>query len=41
MAHELRVWLFADCVGILSLRDGRLSFCYRADWLNNLRAVPL
>ncbi len=41
MALELRVWLFADCVGTLSLLDGRLSFRYHADWLNNARAVPL
>jgi serine/threonine-protein kinase HipA len=41
MAHELDVWLFADRVGTLALVDGRLSFCYASDWLEQSDAVAL
>ena len=41
MAHELEVWLFADRVGTLTLVDGRLNFCYAADWLSQQDAVAL
>jgi serine/threonine-protein kinase HipA len=41
MAHELEVWLFADHVGTLFLRDGRLSFRYDPAWLVQSNAVAL
>lgn len=41
MAHELEVWLFADCVGTLALVDGRLSFRYADAWLKQPNAVAL
>jgi len=41
MAHELEVWLFADCVGTLALVDGRLNFCYAPSWLSQPGAVAL
>jgi serine/threonine-protein kinase HipA len=41
MAHELAVWLFAECAGTLALVDGRLNFCYAADWLSRKDAVTL
>ncbi len=33
MANEIKVWLFRDQVGTLSLSQGRLGFQYSADWL--------
>lgn len=33
MVHELEVWLFADRIGTLALVEGRLNFCYTAEWL--------
>lgn len=33
MAHELAVWLFGQHIGDLSLVEGRLEFCYTAQWL--------
>ena len=41
MAHELEVWLFADHVGTLFLRDGRLNFRYDPAWLGQSNAVAL
>lgn len=41
MAHELEVWLFADHVGTLFLRDGRLNFRYDPVWLGQSNAVAL
>lgn len=41
MLHELEVWLFADHVGTLFLRDGRLNFCYAPAWLGRSNAVAL
>lgn len=41
MAHELEVWLFAEHVGSLSLRDGRLGFCYASRWLSQPGAIAL
>lgn len=41
MAHELEVWLFADCVGTLALVEGRLNFRYAPDWLSRPHAVAL
>jgi serine/threonine-protein kinase HipA len=41
MAHELDVWLFTDRVGILSLAQGRLSFCYAPGWLAQPNAMAL
>lgn len=41
MVHELDVWLFAERVGTLALLEGRLSFCYAADWLSLPHAVAL
>jgi serine/threonine-protein kinase HipA len=41
MAHELDVWLFADHVGTLFLRDGRLNFRYDPAWLGQPNAVAL
>ena len=41
MAHELNVWLFADCVGTLALVDGRLSFRYAPDWLARPNAIAV
>ena len=41
MTHELAVWLFANNVGTLALVDGRLSFCYSADWLSQQNALAL
>ncbi len=41
MVHDLEVWLFADRVGTLSLRHGRLSFCYAPLWLSQAHAVAL
>lgn len=41
MAHELEVWLSADRVGTLALVEGRLNFCYEADWLSHKEAVAL
>lgn len=41
MAHELEVWLFANNVGVLSLAEGRLRFCYHASWLASLDPVAL
>lgn len=39
MANEIKVWLFRDQVGTLSLSQGRLGFQYSADWL--LRPSPM
>lgn len=41
MAHELNVWLFANCIGTLALVEGRLSFRYTTDWLSRPSAVAL
>lgn len=41
MANELEVWLFADHVGTLFLRDGRLNFRYDPAWLGQPKAVAL
>ena len=41
MAHELDVWLYAHRIGTLTLVDGRLSFCYAADWLAQPQAMAL
>ena len=41
MAHELDVWLFSDRIGSLSLRNGRLSFCYSPTWLTRKEASAL
>lgn len=41
MTHELQVWLFKDFVGTLALHQGRLSFQYRAEWLQQPRAMAL
>ena len=41
MVHELEVWLFADRVGTLGLVDGRLTYCYASDWLEQSDAVAL
>jgi serine/threonine-protein kinase HipA len=41
VAHELKVWLFADCVGALAQAEGRLSFRYTHDWLSRTDAVAL
>ena len=41
VAHELNVWLFADCVGTLALVDGRLSFRYAPDWLARPNAIAV
>ena len=41
MANELQVWLFADHVGTLFLRDGRLNFRYDPAWLGQSNAVAL
>ncbi|MBE7527684.1 MAG: type II toxin-antitoxin system HipA family toxin [Nitrosomonas sp.] len=41
MARELEVWLFSDKVGTLALVEGRLSFCYRPEWLSRPDAAPL
>lgn len=35
MTGELAVWLFADKIGTLALRDGELSFQYSTEWLAN------
>lgn len=41
MNPKLEVWLFNHKVGTLSLKAGRLSFNYEADWLSNPKAMPL
>lgn len=41
MTHELVVWLFADRIGSLALVEGRLNFCYAAEWLRQPNAVAL
>lgn len=41
MTHELDVWLFADRIGTLALIEGRLNFCYAAEWLKQPNAVAL
>ncbi len=41
MALELAVWLFAEPVGTLALNAGRLSFTYRAEWLQHPEAIAL
>lgn len=41
MAHELGVWLFADCIGSLALVEGRLSFSYSSSWLQQPNALAL
>ena len=41
MAHELEVWLFADRVGTLFLREGRLNFRYDPAWLGQSNAWAL
>lgn len=41
MAHELDVWLFTNCIGTLTLIEGRLGFRYTADWLSRPNAVAL
>ena len=37
----MEVWLFADHVGTLFLRDGRLNFRYDPAWLGQSNAVAL
>jgi serine/threonine-protein kinase HipA len=41
MARELEVWLFSNCIGTLSLVEGRLSFSYATDWLLRPDAVAV
>jgi serine/threonine-protein kinase HipA len=41
MTQKLEVWLFADHIGTLGLVEGRLSFCYSAEWLNKPEAIAL
>lgn len=41
MVHALDVWLFSGHVGILTLFEGRLSFCYTAAWLVQPDALAL
>jgi serine/threonine-protein kinase HipA len=41
MAHELQVWLFAQPIGTLALAQGRLTFCYRPEYLKKPQAVAL
>ncbi len=41
MAYELAVWLFNYRVGTLALIDGRLNFCYAADWLSRSDPIAL
>lgn len=41
MEHELKVWLFSESVGTLTLVKGRLNFCYSPDWLSRSDAVAL
>ncbi len=41
MTHELDVWLFADRIGSLALIQGRLNFCYAAEWLKQPNAAAL
>ena len=41
MTHELKVRLFSDPVGTLTLVDGRLNFCYAPGWLSRPDAVAL
>lgn len=41
LAHELGVWLFDQCVGSLSLLEGRLSFSYASQWLSQSDAMAL
>jgi serine/threonine-protein kinase HipA len=41
MEHELEVWLFTNRVGLLSLVDGQLNFCYAPNWLSQPDAVAL
>lgn len=41
MTHELEVWLFANHVGNLSRVEGKLCFCYTANWLSQPNAAPL
>jgi serine/threonine-protein kinase HipA len=41
MAHELEVWLFTEHIGTLALVEGRLNFCYAADWLSRPNALAL
>lgn len=41
MANELEVWLFDNRIGTLALVEGRLSFQYAAEWLDQPNAVAL
>lgn len=41
MAHEREVWLFADCVGTLSLVDGRPILLPKMTWPPNPLHEPL
>jgi serine/threonine-protein kinase HipA len=41
VAHEIRVWLFDQPVGMLSLLAGRLCFQYGHDWLARPHRVAL
>lgn len=41
MTHELEVWLFTDRIGTLALVEGRLNFCYAAEWLKQSKAMAL
>ncbi|WGS88125.1 type II toxin-antitoxin system HipA family toxin [Methylomonas sp. UP202] len=41
MSYLLAVYLFDRRVGDLALVEGRLQFCYCADWLQHADAVPL
>lgn len=41
MANKLEVWLFANRIGTLALVQGRLSFQYATEWLDQPNAVAL
>lgn len=41
MAHELKVWLFENHIGTLSLVEGRLNFRYADEWLTRTNSVAL
>ena len=41
MPHKLQVWLFNEPVGTLGLVNGRLSFEYAQQWLQNPQAMAI
>lgn len=41
MSRVLEVWLLGQHIGQLAQVDGRLSFCYSAQWLQSANARPL